>query len=94
MGRRFYDWILIFLVIAGLAVISVFMKSFQTFIDMTSVIAFLVGPFIAWLNHRSMFGNQIPEENQPRPVMRLWSEMSLIILTMISVAYIYLRITG
>ncbi len=94
MGRRFYDWIMIFLVIAALVVISIFMKSFQTFIDMTSVIAFLVGPFIAWLNHRSMFGNQVPEENQPRPVMQLWSKMALIILTMISVAYIYLRITG
>lgn len=94
MGRRFYDWIMLFLVLAGLAVISIFMKSFQTFIDMTSVIAFLVGPLIAWLNHRSMFGNRIQETDQPRPFIRLWSEMALIILTMISVAYIYLRITG
>ncbi len=94
MGRRFYDWIMIFLVTGCLIVISLFMKSFQTFIDMTSVIAFLVGPFIAWLNHRSMFGKQIPQEKQPRPSIRLWSELSLIILTMISAAYIYLRIIG
>ena len=94
MGRRFYDWIMLFLVLASVTVIGTFMKSFQTFIDMTSAIAFLVGPFIAWLNHRSMFGNRIPEEDQPRPFIRLWSEMALIILTMISVAYIYLRITG
>jgi hypothetical protein len=94
IGRPFYDWIMLFLVMASLTVISTFMKSFQAFIDMTSIIAFLVGPFIAWLNHRSMFGKQIPEENQPRPAIRLWSEMALIILTMISVVYLYLRITG
>lgn len=93
-GRPFYDWIMLFLVMASLTVISTLMKSFQAFIDMTSVIAFLVGPFIAWLNHRSMFGKQIPEENQPRPAIRLWSKMALIILTMISVVYLYLRITG
>lgn len=94
IGRRFYDWIMLLLILASLVVMGVFMKSFQTFIDMTSVIAFLVGPFIAWLNHRSMFGNRIPDEDQPRPCIRLWSEMALIILTMISVAYLYLRITG
>ncbi|MGD9160715.1 MAG: hypothetical protein PVG39_20020 [Desulfobacteraceae bacterium] len=94
MGRRFYDWIIILLVLASLVVISTFMKSFQAFIDMTSVIAFLVGPFIAWLNHRSIFGKQVPEDNRPGPVIRLWSKLSLIILTIISAAYLYLRITG
>lgn len=94
MGRRFYDWIMLFLVLASLVVISVFMKSFQAFIDMTSVIAFLVGPFIAWLNHRSMFGNRIPAEIQPGPVIRIWSGTALLILTLVSILYIYLRIAG
>ena len=94
LGRRFYDWVLLFLVVAALVVLSAFMKSFQTFIDLTSVIAFLVGPFIAWLNHRSMFGNQVPAENRPGTLMRLWSGSALLILTLVSLFYIYLRITG
>ncbi len=93
MGRRFYDWVMVFLVLASLVVISTLMKSFETFIDMTSVIAFLVGPLIAWLNHRSMFGPQTPVKNSG-PVIRIWSAMSLIILILISVLYLYLRITG
>jgi hypothetical protein len=70
------------------------MKNFEAFIDMTSVIAFLVGPFIAWLNHRSMFGNQVPAESQPGPVIRIWSGAALLILTFVSILYLYLRITG
>jgi hypothetical protein len=94
MGRRFYDWIMVFLVLASLVVISTLMKSFETFIDMTSVIAFLVGPLIAWLNHRSMFGTQVPPEQQPGPVIRIWSGVALLILTLVSILYLYLRITG
>ena len=59
MGRSIYDWVMVFLVFASLTAISTLMRSFETFIDMTSVIAFLVGPLIAWLNHRSMFGQQV-----------------------------------
>ncbi len=94
LGRRFYDWVMVLLVIACLTVISVFMKNFEAFIDMTSVIAFLVGPFIAWLNHRSMFGNQVPDAYQPGHVIRLWSGIAILIQILISVFYIYLRITG
>ena len=94
MGRRFYDWVMVFLVLASLVVISTLMKSFETFIDMTSVIAFLVGPLIAWLNHRSMFGTQVPPEQQPGPVIRIWSGVALLILTLVSILYLYLRITG
>jgi Mn2+/Fe2+ NRAMP family transporter len=93
-GRRLYDWVMIFLVLASLVAIGTLLKSFETFIDMTSVIAFLVGPLIAWLNHRSMFGNQIPASDQPGPLMRIWSGIALLILTLVSVLYLYLRITG
>jgi len=94
MGRRFYDWVMVFLVIVSLAVIATLMKSFEAFIDMTSVIAFLVGPFIAWLNHRSMFRGEVPASDQPGSVMRLWSGAAIIIQILISAYYIYLRIAG
>jgi Mn2+/Fe2+ NRAMP family transporter len=93
-GRRLYDWVMVFLVLASLGAISTLMKSFETFIDMTSVIAFLVGPLIAWLNHRSMFGNQVPTAYQPGPLIRVWSGMALLILVLVSVFYLYLRITN
>jgi Mn2+/Fe2+ NRAMP family transporter len=92
MGRRFYDWVMVFLVLTSLVVIGTFMRTFETFIDMTSVIAFLVGPLIAWLNHRSMFGPQIKKTDQPGMIIRLWSIMALWILIFVSLVYIYLRI--
>ncbi|MBN1907352.1 MAG: divalent metal cation transporter [Deltaproteobacteria bacterium] len=94
LGRRFYDWVMVFLVIVSLTVMATLMKTFEAFIDMTSVIAFLVGPFIAWLNHRSMFGGQVPAADQPGSVMRLWSGVAIMIQILISAYYIYLRIAG
>ncbi len=94
LGRRFYDWVMLFLVIASLIVMATLMKSFEAFIDMTSAIAFIVGPFISWLNHRSMFGGQVNSDDQPGAVIRIWSIIGLIMQTLISVYYIYLRIAG
>jgi len=94
MGRSLYDWVMVFLVFASLTAISTLMRSFETFIDMTSVIAFLVGPLIAWLNHRSMFGHQVPKASQPGTLTRIWSGLALLILILVSLLYIYLRITG
>lgn len=94
LGKRFYDWVMVLLVIASLTVIGTLMKSFEAFIDMTSAIAFIVGPFISWLNHRSMFGGQVPAADQPGAVIRMWSIIGLIFQSVISAYYIYLRIAG
>jgi hypothetical protein len=85
---------MVFLVIASLTVMAALLKSFEAFIDMTSAIAFIVGPFISWLNHRSMFGGEVPASYQPGVVIRLWSIIGLIFQTLISLYYIYLRIAG
>ncbi len=94
MGRRVYDWVMLFLVLASLTTLGTLMKSFETFIDMTSVIAFLVGPLIAWLNHRSMFGGQVSVADRPGTLTRIWSGSAVVILVLVSLFYLYLRITG
>ncbi len=94
LGRRFYDWVLLFISVMSLVVLSLFMTSFAAFIDMTSVIVFLMSPLIAWLNHRSMFGQQVPRELQPGGFVKIWSIGAILIMMAVAVAYLYLRING
>lgn len=94
LGRRYYDWIMLFICLMSMVVLSVFMTSFAAFIDMTSVIAFLIGPLIAWLNHRSMFGSQVPVDKQPHRLMRLWSAASIVFMLLVALVYLYLRVTA
>ena len=94
MGRRVYDWVMLFLVLASLTTLGTLMKSFETFIDMTSVIAFLVGPLIAWLNHRSMFGGPGVGSGPPRHTYTDLERVAVVILVLVSLFYLYLRITG
>lgn len=94
LGRRFYDWVLLFISVMSLIVLSLFMTNFAAFIDMTSVIVFLMSPLIAWLNHRSMFGRQVPRELQPGGFVKIWSAGAILIMMAVAVAYLYLRING
>ena len=59
-----------------------------------ALIAFFVGPLIAWLNHRSIFGGQVSETDRPGLFTRIWSGAAVVILVLVSLFYLYLRITG
>jgi Mn2+/Fe2+ NRAMP family transporter len=88
---RTYEYCLVAMVVGSILVIGFFMRSFTTVIDFTGILIFVLGPFYAVLNHRAMFGGEIAEEYRPGEGMRWWSIIGIIVMSLVALAYIYLR---
>ena len=89
---RFYNIVLIVLSLAALLVIWLLLQSFATFMDMTSVIVFIIGPFLALLNHLAIFSDEIPRGKQPNQLIRIWSIVSIVSLFLLMAVYAYYRL--
>ena len=91
-GDRHYTIALITLCCASTLVIQTLLQSFATFMDMTSVIVFLIGPFLAVLNHRAIYSDEVPAEKQPGELIRWWSIISIVSLFALMAVYSYYRL--
>lgn len=88
---KLYNIFMIILCTLAVLVLATMMKSFATFMDLTSVIVFIVSPIIAFLNHRAMWSDQVPIDRQPSPLMKIWSIAGVWFLLLLSLAYFYFR---
>lgn len=88
---RAYDLSVILLCVSAVIALAFFMRSFATFIDLTSIMVFVIGPIIAFLNHRAVFNGSIPEDQRPKSAFRIWSILSAILMLFVSLLYFYLR---
>ncbi|MEH6517258.1 MAG: divalent metal cation transporter [Halioglobus sp.] len=91
-GIKIYDLMLILACLGALCVMGLFMRSFAAFIDLTSVIVFILGPFLAFMNHRAVFGGEIPVSEQPSSLMRVWSVIGIVAMALIGVFYLSQRL--
>lgn len=67
------------------------MRSFAQFIDFASVVTFLSAPFFALLNHRAVFGPDVPAGQQPSQLLRIWSLISIFFLFALALLYFWVR---
>lgn len=86
-----YNLYLIILVLLSILVLTTMLKSFTVFIDITSVIVFIISPILAFLNHRAMWSNDVPESLQPSKLMKYWSMSAILLLTITTLIYFYFR---
>jgi hypothetical protein len=89
---RYYNIVLIVLSLAALLVIQLLLQSFARFMDMTSVIVFIIGPFLALLNHRAIYSDEVPIDKQPSQFIRIWSIVSIVSLFLLMAVYGYYRL--
>ena len=78
-------------VIGPLLLNSVFRDSFTTIIDLGATIAFVSAPILAYLNHRCIEGDEIPLEYRPSTGFLQFSKISIAVLTLFALCYIYIR---
>jgi len=94
-GRESPSWLAPVLIWVGAlgsyALLSMLLTSFTRFIDLTTTIGFVMAPIYALLNHRAMTGADVPEEFRPSPALKLWSLIGLVILTVASLVYLFVR---
>jgi len=89
-GRQWYATSLIVLSLGSFLILTFFLTSLQVFIDVAATIAFLFGPIIATLNHRSIFSAHVPEAIQPGYFLRLSSWLGIFVLTAFALYYLHI----
>lgn len=75
------------------AVLVALMDSFATFIDFVTSMGFIVAPVISLLNHLAMFSPLVPVDKQPGPVLKNWSYVTIVTLTLVALIFVYLKAT-
>lgn len=76
-----------------LAILILFtlMGSFRIFMDFVMVVAFLISPVLAALNHFTANGSTVPVELRPSWLINAWSLLAIITLSVFSLGYLYVR---
>ena len=91
--KLFYILLLITQVIGSTLILVLFMKSFKTFIDFATSVAFVSAPILAWFNHRAVYSKEIPEELQPGNVMRIWSLLGIFVMLAVASYYVLIKLS-
>lgn len=91
-SQKSYGWAMIIICVASVLVLATMMRSFATFIDMASVVLFIVSPLVAFINHRAVTGDNMPEHKKPGALLRNWSLISMFLLLALTLVYLYFRV--
>ena len=89
---RLHLLILISQVIGPTLILVLFLKSFKTFIDFATSIAFISAPVLAWFNHRAIHSTEIDPALQPGKLMRAWSMLGIAVMFTVACCYLYIKL--
>jgi Mn2+/Fe2+ NRAMP family transporter len=90
---RIYVVYMVFQAAVALLLLVFFLQSFGAFIDFVTTVGFIVAPVIALFNHRVMTSAAVPVAQQPARWLRTWSLAGIVVLTVLSVAFLVYRFT-
>ena len=62
-------------------------------VTIATIVSFVSAPIIAYINFKVMHGNTIQKTDRPNNLMTLWSRFGITIMTLFSIAYLWLIIT-
>lgn len=74
-------------------IITLFGQHFTLLIDLTTTVAFLTAPVIAWLNLKLLTGPHTPVDARPGPAMRYTAWAGLVFLALFSLIWIGWRVS-
>ncbi len=88
---RVFDLAVLLICAGGLLVLTFLLQSFRTFIDLVSVITAIIAPILATMNHWAVHSDDVPEASRPTRLMYVWSITGIIVMTVVTVFYLYFR---
>ena len=86
-----YISVLILMVLGGVVTYTFFLTSLHALIDLGAITAFIAAPAIAWFNHRAMTSAAVPAEYRPSMALQRYSLVSVLVMGLLSLAYLVLR---
>ena len=79
------------LAVAGTIIIFLFfLKSMSQIVTLATVVAFVSAPILALINHLVMNGKTIPKEERPSKLIKTWSQLGILCLTIFSIWYVWI----
>ncbi|MDE0827724.1 MAG: hypothetical protein OSB03_00830 [Vicinamibacterales bacterium] len=87
-GGTVYWWSLAALVAVTLVVMSLFIGNLTTMVDFATIVSFLTGPLLGYLNLRAVTSDDMPIEHRPGPAMRALSWVGIVLLGGTGVFYL------
>ncbi|WP_252108263.1 MULTISPECIES: divalent metal cation transporter [unclassified Halomonas] len=75
----------------AILILYTLMGSFRIFMDFVMVVAFLISPILATLNHFTANGSTVPVELRPSRLINAWSLLAITTLSVFSLGYLYVR---
>ncbi|MCP4292063.1 MAG: divalent metal cation transporter [bacterium] len=90
-GRRPYVFFLFLLAAVSLMVITNFVTSMKSLIDVVTILAFLTAPLVAVLNLRAVKSDHVPKEHQPGTLMTVFSWAGIVFLVGFGVLWLVMR---
>lgn len=91
-SRRTWYGIWMLVVAAGaMLMLSIFSQSMKFSVDLATTISFVTAPVFALLNHRVVTHQHMPEAARPGKLMRIYSIIGIVFLTLFSLFYMVWR---
>lgn len=87
-SRKVYWAALAVLFIGSLVVIQFFLKSLPAMVNLATILSLLSAPPLAWLNHKAMTGDEVPEDARPGKAMRAFSWFGIVMSLLLAVYFI------
>ena len=88
---RIYNYTLLLVPIASLFILRSLTGSFTLLIDFATGLSFVSAPILAYFNYRLVTDSTMPEDARPGPRYRLFSQISLVLLSAFALLYLIWR---
>lgn len=93
-NTRMYWASLGLLAVGALMVISVFLTSLRVLVDVATTLSFITGPVLCGLNHRAVFGRDIPSDKRPAQWLRVLSLAAIFAQAVFAGWFVYTKVVA
>jgi len=88
-ARRLAYWLYLLLIALGaLTIIQRYLGNLRDLVDLATTLSFLTAPVLAILNHRAVYGEEMPSGARPSESMRLFSKICIVVMVVLAVGYL------
>ncbi|HXV80972.1 MAG TPA: divalent metal cation transporter [Candidatus Binatia bacterium] len=94
INRSVYWMALVVLGLGSIGIVGFLLRSMVAMVDLATVLSFLTAPFLAWLNHRVILAEEMPQEHRPGLAMIAYSWSGIIFSTAFALYFLWVRWGG
>ncbi len=94
LGTSVYWMALVLLGLGSMFIIRFAAGQLKMLVDLATTLSFLTAPALAWLNHRAMFGDEVPAIHRPGARMRAYSWAGILFSAAFALFFLYVRFGG